>query len=313
MANRMAEPGSPVTALHGLAAAVSEAAVACALRIAANGNAAWCRMIRRQPRFKPREAPSWRRMAVVTIALAVLAFHALDPLVGEHRPDTASTGFRISACITDFGKSGGYITLSALVVLFLLGLDWNRLKRAQRRLAAAWLAVAWFFLVAIAGSGLIAAGLKLLIGRARPALYHCEGLLSFHSMAFQAVHASFPSGHSTTVGAFCAAVALLFPRMRLAMVVAAFWFGFSRLMVGVHYASDVIAGLALGVWFSYWCAWKLAAAGVLFSFDDRGWPVTRRGFRLTGLSLHRRMCQLCQRLEAVFRRGGVRAVRSGRG
>jgi undecaprenyl-diphosphatase len=72
---------------------------------------------------------------------------------------------------------------------------------------------------------------------------------------------SFPSGHSTAATAAFGAVAfLLWPRAgtvrrRVALVVAAVGLiclvGFSRLYLGVHYLSDVLAGFALGaVWLS---------------------------------------------------------------
>lgn len=59
---------------------------------------------------------------------------------------------------------------------------------------------------------------------------------------------SFPSGH--TCGAFSAGVAwaVMLPNhwMKLAAVVQAVVMGYSRLYVGVHYPSDVLAGAGIG-------------------------------------------------------------------
>ena len=69
---------------------------------------------------------------------------------------------------------------------------------------------------------------------------------------------SFPSGH--TCAAFAAASAWwrTLPRrwMRWTGLVLAVCMGLSRLYVGVHYPSDVIAGALVGL-FCGWAAWKL--------------------------------------------------------
>jgi membrane-associated phospholipid phosphatase len=100
------------------------------------------------------------------------------------------------------------------------------------------------------GAEAVNAALKLAFHRPRPelAFLHLETY-------------SFPSGHSTAATAAFGAVAfLLWPRAgtvrrRVALVMAAVGLiclvGFSRLYLGVHYLSDVLAGFALGaVWLS---------------------------------------------------------------
>lgn len=89
--------------------------------------------------------------------------------------------------------------------------------------------------------------LKNLIDRPRPSLTH---------RLVEEVTFSFPSGHSTSTAAFCAALFLtaypaLTQRGRRALGVGlgvlAVTIGFSRIYVGVHWASDVVGGLALGL------------------------------------------------------------------
>jgi membrane-associated phospholipid phosphatase len=71
------------------------------------------------------------------------------------------------------------------------------------------------------------------------------------------VHAAFPSGHATDAAAFCLAAALTLAntiaRQRttqallvVAGVLLAGVVGISRLVLGVHWLSDVVAGWALG-------------------------------------------------------------------
>lgn len=88
--------------------------------------------------------------------------------------------------------------------------------------------------------------IKNLVDRPRPSLAH--------RLVEESTY-SFPSGHSTSTAAFCLALFLttypaLSKRSRRILGVGlgglALTIGFSRIYVGVHWASDVLAGLALG-------------------------------------------------------------------
>jgi membrane-associated phospholipid phosphatase len=58
--------------------------------------------------------------------------------------------------------------------------------------------------------------------------------------------ASFPSGHSASAAAFATAVALEAPVLGPPIIVLAGAVGLSRVVTGVHYPSDVLAGFAIG-------------------------------------------------------------------
>ena len=59
--------------------------------------------------------------------------------------------------------------------------------------------------------------------------------------------ASFPSGHSATAFATAVAVGLVYPRLRLPLLALAALVALSRVYLGMHYSTDVLAGTALGV------------------------------------------------------------------
>ena len=91
---------------------------------------------------------------------------------------------------------------------------------------------------------LVVWGLKAVVGRARPALWEAQWYWG----------SSFPSGHTLSTAAFATAAALcaarIWPRAEaLAMVLAVLWTGLvatSRLVLGVHWPSDVLAAMCLG-------------------------------------------------------------------
>jgi undecaprenyl-diphosphatase len=113
-----------------------------------------------------------------------------------------------------------------------------------------WFRESVFAGVAIAGSALMNLGAKELYGRARPELW--ESISPEHTL-------SFPSGHAMGSMTLAWVLALLawHTRWRWPVLVAGLAFtllvGLSRVYLGVHYPSDILAG---------WCAAMVWVGGV---------------------------------------------------
>ena len=112
----------------------------------------------------------------------------------------------------------------------------------------------WLFLLLVVGGQFLISNLiKGAVERVRPDIHPLAGFSG----------ASFPSGHSTAAAATFAAIALILGRGRSAKVRArlggvaagiAVGIACSRVFLGVHWLSDVVAGLALGwAWFAVCC------------------------------------------------------------
>ncbi len=196
----------------------------------------------------------------------------------DHRSGPSTTGLH---AITDLGSIQVVVVLAILLAL----LDFVRTRNRWTFL---------FLAVVLVGMELAQHGVKDLVGRVRPTLVPAAAQLG----------PSFPSGHSATAAAFYAAAALVVGRwlrrrsarhvviaaaVGLAVAVAA-----SRVLLDLHWLSDVIGGLALGwAWFALaavvfggrllipTAATDVAAAEAA---SDNGAPRTRPGGFTTGVS-----------------------------
>lgn len=223
--------------------------------------------------------PGRRPQDLVAIALFTigLAMVLLDNPSSPWRHALPKGYWSIFSAFTDIGKSHWILWSSGLVCLGLLLTDARQFSFRLRMLTgAAWTYLGFLFYT-VAASGLLAIALKWCFGRARPKLYGEVGPVAFSPFIFDGSYTSFPSGHSTTVGALAAALAIIFPTWRWLIAVVAFWAAFSRIMVGAHYPSDVVAGTLLGVVFTYFSARFLARRRIGFHIDRNGSIVPNMG------------------------------------
>ena len=214
-----------------------------------------------------------RRNGVLLIAgfaLLIAALYWLDrplSIFGTGLPEPVRAGF---GWLTQWGESDWilYPSLVLLVAFLLLRfLPMPGLRAGFGHLAA----VAGFVFLGVGLPGLASTLLKRLIGRGRPEVYHPEVPLAFRWNLSDYDYQSFPSGHATTSFALAMVAAFLFPRLALPALAVAVLIGFSRIVVGAHYLTDVTAGAVLGT---------LGAYAVRNAFASRNWLFTAKGGRI---------------------------------
>lgn len=152
--------------------------------------------------------------------------------------------------VTDLGET---VTVVAVAVLVAI-VDYRRTRNR-------W--VAPFLLAVILGDKLLTEAVKQLVDRARPTIEAVAATLG----------PSFPSGHTSTAAASWAAFALVagrwwgrssWPALAGVAVGIAVGVAASRVLLDVHWLTDVLAGLALGwAWFA---ACAIAFGGRLLRF-----------------------------------------------
>jgi undecaprenyl-diphosphatase len=147
--------------------------------------------------------------------------------------------------VTQFGMPLLLETVAVVIAAVLV--------RRHRRLAL-------YVVVSVFGAELLSTTSKQVVDRVRPCVDALSGCPH---------NASFPSGHAVGAAAFWTAVAvLLLPRIGrkawLLAVVIPVVVAATRVLLGVHYPSDVVAGLLMG-----WC-WMAATTAVFATWrDDR--------------------------------------------
>jgi membrane-associated phospholipid phosphatase len=194
-------------------------------------------------------------LAAVALVLLAVPFGLLllfvedrwRPLLGADaaaRDDLHAYAAQHPAFVTAMQALSTLGSAPAYVVVFLAVVCWL-LWRRRRRLAA-------YVVVSLVGSALLNEVVKRLVDRARPVLPHPVA---------RAAGWSFPSGHAqSAVVAYTVLLIVFVPlvgavlrRLLVAFaVVMVLAIGFSRVALGVHFVSDVLAGYALGA------AWVVA-------------------------------------------------------
>ncbi len=195
------------------------------------------------------EQPTWsapvrkRRLAILLIlVLAVSAIKVSEDVLGgesgpvdaaillfvhKHAPGNLTGLFE---AITYTGSSTVLFPLTTAVVIALL--------LARRRFDAALLTAS------VVGGAAVVYMIKTLVGRTRPALWEAEWYWG----------SSFPSGHTLVVAAFATAAALCANRAwpaasKFTLLAASSWISLvalSRLVLGAHWPTDVLAAACIG-------------------------------------------------------------------
>jgi membrane-associated phospholipid phosphatase len=149
---------------------------------------------------------------------------------------------RVMLLITQLGNPNVVIPIATITLIFL----WLDRHYSEAK----------FFAVACLGGAILNTGLKLAFGKPRPALWH---------RLIEETSYSFPSGHALGAVVLYGAIAYLgtayYPRFAGLMyggaIALIFLIGLSRLYLGVHWLTDIIAGYSIGL------LWLMICIGML--------------------------------------------------
>ena len=142
-----------------------------------------------------------------------------------------------------------YLTIVIPVTFFITGLIKKSVYIRK---------VAYQITASILLSGAVATAIKYLVGRERP-FYTYPELEKLSTGGSP----SFPSGHSADAFAIATAIYLIYPKWYVFILVYGWAVGiaFSRMRLGVHFPSDVLVGISIGI---------LSALVIFFVSKKRG-------------------------------------------
>jgi undecaprenyl-diphosphatase len=157
----------------------------------------------------------------------------LDTWVNSHAAELQTPALtKIIIFITNLDGVTGSGIISIIILLFLASKKWYRDIR--------------FYLISFGGSSLLFTVIKEIVGRARPSTKIIEEL-----------GYSFPSGHATMSMTLSLIIYFIFINKipsetgrRVLLVFCVVWpilISFTRLYLNVHWFSDVLGGMALGI------------------------------------------------------------------
>ena len=150
-------------------------------------------------------------------------FHAVNGWAGQ----SAALDWLMLQC----SSATNFVVLIAAFLAWRVWFDWRHGILVTAALGAS-----------VGLADFIGTQLKSWIARPRP----CQVLLDVHELAGCGKMFSLPSNHAVNTATAAALLAVLFPKTRFPMGVLVAVGGLSRVYLGAHYPTDVLAGWCLG-------------------------------------------------------------------
>ena len=178
----------------------------------------------------------YKLLFIVAVPIAILIVLLGDAniviYVNTNRPRALDPFF---AFYTNWGN---YIMMFAMIAFLVAAFTLDKLKEYRPMLFA-------LLISAVITDLIIVQIIKVTVNRTRPwAAYNLEIV-----GAKPPVGESFPSGHTSEAFTYATPLMLKFKNtaLRIALLTYAILMGFSRIYAGVHYPSDVLASLCVGL------------------------------------------------------------------
>ncbi len=195
-----------------------------------------------------------RKSGFVLFTIAILTLFTMLLIIDEpvtifvkNLNDNIIAPFKI---ITRAGNSDWILIPSLLGLVFGFIISKQKFAKNIKEKATRIFIIASFIFTSVALPGIVANLIKRTLGRARPMNIDEYGIFHFNPFSnwqFQ----SFPSGDATTIFSLFVALTFLMPKYKYLFLFGAILVSLSRIMVGVHFPSDVFGGILLGTFGAY--------------------------------------------------------------
>jgi membrane-associated phospholipid phosphatase len=230
----------------------------------------------------------WWVPVVAALAVLVVAL-ALDRQVSVWGRGMSEPFLGFFDWLTRYGESDWILIPSGILLAITAPLAFAMRWKLMRTMLWQFSSLYGFIFLGVGVPSLVSTLVKRALGRGRPDHFDEFGLLHFQPNWLDWSFQSFPSGHATTAFALAAVLAFMAPRWTVLWALFAVMVAVSRVVLGMHYPSDVIAGAILGVTGAY---------AIRLVFATRGWTFRLRpdgSIRYRPMSSLRRYLALKQR------------------
>ncbi|MDC3021834.1 phosphatase PAP2 family protein [Pelagibacteraceae bacterium] len=147
--------------------------------------------------------------------------------------------------ITKLGSSSWYFAISFIgFIVFYLNNKLQIIKFKKSNKLVNFFIASFFYILTV---GVITQILKHIIGRPRPNYTDFENTFEFNYFTFESGFHSFPSGHSSTIFIVCFIMIAAFPKLKYFFYILATIVALSRVVVGAHFFTDIVAGAVLAL------------------------------------------------------------------
>ncbi len=189
--------------------------------------------------------PARKWLFIVLFALLAIgaAFYFDDAVRAWMTAHSNRTAKQVMRNISRYGDWPEHV----LAGLLIIAIAWFR---GNKR----WVQIGLTMIIACALAGIVARGLKIATGRARPSV---KQELGWKGPRLSSKYNSFPSGHTAATTAFFGVLLFANRRLALALSPIPLLIAFSRMYVAAHYLSDVVVAMVLGLFCAWLCArWR---------------------------------------------------------
>ena len=147
--------------------------------------------------------------------------------------------------ITKLGSSSWYFSISIIgFVVFYINSKLQVIKAKSTNNLSNFFISSFVYILTV---GVITQIIKHVVGRPRPNHTNFEDVFSFKYFTLESNFHSFPSGHSSTIFIVCFILVSVLPKLRYFFYFLASVVAFSRVIVGAHFFTDIVAGAILAL------------------------------------------------------------------
>lgn len=187
---------------------------------------------------------------LLSALLIILSYYFADRPVANYLQTLYGTSvYQFAHCISLFG----YALYPVILLICGILIGYFVIKKRS------WVKASWFLLGSLAIPGLLCDVLKIIFGRARPHEWFRHGNFGFYFFQTNSHFWSFPSDHTSVMTGLMMGCCFIWPRRWMIFIFLAVLVGCSRLVVTMHFLSDVLAGMYPGVIAPIWLNQKTKA------------------------------------------------------